>query len=156
VVAIVLALFHAVVTVPLLAEVRRAEHGYAAYDKTICPPDPRARTQCVVRVTMKPGVVRGGMAPFQAARALESSQLLKRERLQVPVLIDRRTGVLNALGHDPGATPWPLALGFFVLISVFGWTRFAYLQALPWYDRRRLVEPGGAGHWPRETPANVG
>jgi hypothetical protein len=155
-VGLVVALFHAVVTVPLVAEVRRAEHAYAAYDKTICPRDPRARTQCVVSVAVKPGVLRAGTAPYRAAKALEASQLLGPQRLQVPVLIDRRTGQLSALGHDVGANPWLLALGALVLLAAFGWIRFAYLRALPWYDRRRLVEPGGAGHWPRETPVNVG
>jgi hypothetical protein len=155
VVGAVLVLFHVAFTVPVLVALRRAEPSVASYEQTSCARPVRGQRQCVVTVALKAGVVRGVQVPYRAASALQSLQLTAPQRLQVPVLVDRSSGAVTAIGHDAGVRPWPLLLGFGLLAFAFGGTWVAYRRALKWYDRGKLVEPGDAGHWPPGAAAHV-
>jgi hypothetical protein len=85
-----------------------------------------------------------------AAYFAASSSRLRGEEVVVPVLRVPGWNRATFLGTTPYVTTLWLVFG--VVLPVAGALVFrrAYEGAAPWYDRNKLNEPGGRGHW-RET-----
>lgn len=65
----------------------------------------------------------------------------------IPILRVDHSAWASYLGSEPTIQFAVLLFGIVGALIVVGATVAGYERSAPWYDRKRVVEQGGAGHW---------
>ena len=92
------------------------------------------------------GVKLAGEVPDRTAERIKSARD-SQGAVSVPIVYVPGAPALSALGAYAHVSVWTLIFNLLFVAGCLSATSFVYRSTLPWYDKKRLNESGGHGHW---------
>jgi hypothetical protein len=89
--------------------------------------------------------------PYQTWYAVKTAQT-PRNTVHVPLLRVGDSEYASFIGRRPHASMGAMVAGVIFALIAFGVIAGVYTGRRAWYDRKKLVEHGGSGHWVETRP----
>jgi hypothetical protein len=149
----VFVVFHAMFTYPYVAARLNGQVVSAELDRVWTYETTykgRTRTHYALRI-VAPGRAPEGYEVDQVTYDWAEAAAHADTPAKVPAVVSPWTSTVF-LGPEPYVSPFAGIMGALLVVAASGGGLFVFFTKAPWYDRKRLNERGGSGHWVEPRP----